>query len=92
MELICVISSTHYEVVSETSSDVDKEIRKSSIVVKTLHKVITKIYVNLPVFPIRLELILSTDDTVNYVFEVKGSDNGSFILFASKEITNSGTR
>ena len=42
MELLCVISATHYEVVSETSSNVDKDIRKYSIGVKKLHKVVLK--------------------------------------------------
>ena len=82
--LLCVISDTHYEVVSEKSRNVEKEIRKSSIGVKKLHKVVTKIYSNLPVFPIRPTLIISTDDTVNCIFSLKGSDNGSFRLVASK--------
>ena len=82
--LLCVISATHYEVVSEKSRNVEKEIRKSSIGVKKLHKVVTKIYSNLPVFPIRPTLIISTDDTVNCIFSLKGSDNGSFRLVASK--------
>ena len=32
------------------------------------------------------------DNTVDYIFEGKGSDNVSFRLFASKENTNEGTR
>ena len=32
------------------------------------------------------------DDTVNYIFEGKGSDNGSFRLFGSKGNTNAGTK
>ena len=69
MALHCVISFTRYEVVSEQIRDVEKDIRKSSIGVKKLHKVVTKIYGNLPVFPIFPKLILSTDDTVNCIFE-----------------------
>ena len=92
MALLCVISATQYEVVLETSSNVEKDIGKASIGVKKLHKVVTKIYVNLPVFPIRSERILSTDDTVSYIFEGKGSDNGRFRLVDSKENTSSGTR
>ena len=42
MAHLYVISSTHYEVVSETSSNVEKEIGKSIIRVKKLHKDITK--------------------------------------------------
>ena len=64
MALLCVISATNYAVVSETRSNVEKEIRKSSIVVKKLHKVVTKIYGNLPVFTITPELILSMDNTM----------------------------
>ena len=92
MELLCVISATQSEVVSKKNSDVEKDITKASIGVKKLHKVVTKIYYNLPVFPIHSDLILSTDDTVNYIFEGKGSDNGSFRLISSKENTNSVTR
>ena len=90
--LICVIAATHYEVVTEKSSDVEKDIGKFSIGVKKLYKVVTKIFGNLPVFQFFPELILSTDDTVDYIFEGKGSDNGIFRLVASKENTNSGTR
>ena len=49
----------------------EKEIIKSSIGVKKLHKVVTKIYGNLPVFPIFPELIPSTDDTVKYFLSGK---------------------
>ena len=59
---------------------------------KKLHKVVTKIYGNLPVFPILPELILSMDNTVNYIFVGKGSDNVSFILVASKENINAGAQ
>ena len=52
MTLLCVISATQYEVVSETSSDVEKEIGKFSRGVKKLHKVVNKIFGNLPVFSI----------------------------------------
>ena len=69
MVLLCAISGTQYEVVSETSIDVEKDIRKASIGVKKLHKVVTKIYGNLTVFHTLPELILSTDDTVNFIFE-----------------------
>ena len=92
MELLCCISATNYEVFSETRSDVEKGIRKVSIGLKKLHKVVTKIYDNLPVFPIHPELILSTDDTVNYILEGKGGKNGIFRLVASKENTYDGTR
>ena len=91
MALLCVISTTRYEVVSETSSDIKKDTIKDSFGVKKLYKVVTKIYGNLLVFTILPELILSMYDTVNYIFGVKGSDNGSFRLVASKENTNAGT-
>ena len=65
MTLLCVISATHYKVVSKTSSDIEKEIRKYGIGVKKLHKIVSKIYGNLPVFPICPELILYMDETVN---------------------------
>ena len=87
MPLLYVIANTQYEVVSETSSNVEKEIGKSSKGVKELHKVVTKIYVKLPVFLNIPELVLSTDDTVNYIFEVKGSENGSFVLVSSDGLT-----
>ena len=51
--LLCAIYATIYEVVSKTSSDVEKEIGKFCIGVNKLHKVVTKIFGNLPVFPIR---------------------------------------
>ena len=92
MALLYVIDATYYEVVSKTSRNVEKKIRKSSIGEKKSHKVVTKIYGNLPVLLILPELILSTDDTVNYMYEGKGSYNGIFRLVASKENANTSTR
>ena len=35
-----------------------------------------KVYDNdVPIFPVRLELVLSTDDTVQYMFEWKGDSD-----------------
>ena len=73
-----LFAATHYKLVSKTRNNVKKQIREASTGVNKLHKVVTKIDRNLPVFTISPELILSTDDIVKYIFEGKGSDNGSF--------------
>ena len=37
-------------------------------------------------------MVLSTDDTVNYIYEGKGKENDSFRLVASKSVAKAGTR
>ena len=44
------------------------------------------------IFPIRPDLTLSTDDTVQYIFEGKGEAQDSFRLVASKALEKAGTR
>ena len=60
--------------------------------VSILYKLISKLYNNLPILPVKPELFFSTDDTVNYIYNGLGNDKDEFRLVASKLIAKSGTR
>ena len=53
---------------------------------------ISKVNGDLPIRPVRPELIFSTDDTVNYIFEGKGTVNDCFRLVGTKALQSGGTR
>ena len=61
-------------------------------VVKMLFKMISKVKGDLPIRPVRPELIFSIDDTVNYLFEGKGTVNDCFRLVGTKALQSGGTR
>ena len=41
---------------------------------------------NVPVFPVRPEYLLTTDDTVEYIFEGKGQEQDQFRLCSTKSL------
>ena len=69
-----------------------KEIHNSSKGVSFFDNLINTSYYNLPIQVVRPELILSTDDTVNYIYEGKGKEKDTFGLVVSKAISKAGTR
>ena len=91
MALLCVIASTHYIAVTEIQHKVEKEVREEDEGVKMLYSMISKSHNNLPIFPIRPELVLSTDDTVNYIFDGKSEEKDLFRLVSTKALLKSGT-
>ena len=48
-----------------------QEIKECSDGVKLLFDIISKVHGNLPLFVAHLDLVLSTDDTVQYIFKGK---------------------
>ena len=57
-----------------------------------LYKLVSKLYNNLPILLVKPELLFSTDDTVNYIYDGLGNDKDEFRLVTSKTIAKSGTR
>ena len=74
MTLLCVITSTRYDISTEFQRDEEKDICNSSKGVSFFHNVITQLYDNLPIHVVRSELLVSTDDTINYIYEGKGKE------------------
>ena len=54
--------------------------------VSLLHKLVYNLYNNFHILPVKLELMFSTDDTVNYIYDGLGNDNDEFRLVALKSI------
>ena len=95
MVLVLVVACTHYDISSDMCLNVGKNMLKSDVSdgVKMLYKMVCEAYGNdVPILPVRPELILSTDDTVQYIFEGKGELNNLFRLVSSKAILKAGTR
>ena len=92
MALLCVIAATHCFVVPEYNPDMYREISEASEGVKILFDVLQHVHDNAPLFFVRPELIFSTDDTVQYIFEGKGVEKEKFVLVSTKSQQQSGTR
>ena len=60
--------------------------------VKLLYKLVSEVYGNLPIFAVKPELLFSTNDTVNYIYEGKGKQKYVFRLVASISFKKAGTR
>ena len=69
MVLICVVSTTHFGIPTEFQRKVENDMKVTDEGVSLLYKLVSKLYDNLPILPIKLELMFSTDDTVNYVYD-----------------------
>ena len=72
MALLCVIASTHFITVPDIQREIYREVGETSEGVRKLFDIITKFYNDSPIFVAHPELVLSTDDTVQYIFECKG--------------------
>jgi hypothetical protein len=59
---------------------VHKEINNPTSGAQKLFKMVEKAHGNVLTFPIKPQYNLSTDNTVNYIFEGKGTSKGQFQL------------
>ena len=57
-----------------------------------MFELVSKFHNNSPIYPIRPELFLSTDDAFNYIFDGKGSESSKFKLVATTVLQKAGTR
>ena len=97
MALVCVVAATHYDVSTEVQIEHEHVMNKVPLEVpdgvKLLYRLVGRTYGNdVPIIPVRPEMILSTDDTVQYIFEGKGAGKDLFRLVASKALKKAGTR
>ena len=65
MALLGVVATTHYFVCDEGQLELKNEMREAPEGVKLLYKLVTDVYGSLPIYPVKPELLFSTDDTVN---------------------------
>ena len=78
MTLVCVVTATHYDVSTNVQIEHEHVMNKVPLEaldgVKLFYRLVGKAYGNdIPIIPVRPEMILSTDDTVQYIFEGKGA-------------------
>ena len=92
MVLICVISATHFDISTKLQKKVENDMKVADEGVSLLHKLVYNLYNNLHILPVKLEIMFSTDDTVNYIYDGQGNDNDEFQLVASKSISKAGKR
>ena len=97
MALLCVIAAIHYDVCTEIQPEHENIMNKVPLDVppgaQLMYRMVAKAYgKDVPIIPVRPEMILSTDDTVQYIFEGKGQKKDLFRLVASKAFKKAGTR
>ena len=92
MALLGVVAATHYFICDEGQLEIKTEMRDAPDGVELLYKLVSDVYGNLPIFAVKPELLFSTDDTVNYIYEGKGETKDVFRLVASKALKKAGTR
>ena len=97
MALVCVVAATHYDVCTEVQTEHERVMNMNPLEVppgvRMLYRMVGQAYGNdVPIIPVRPEMILSTDDTVQYIFEGKGVGTDLFRLVASKALKKAGTR
>ena len=84
---VCVVAVIRYNMCTDIQLDIERDVKDASNSVNLLYKMGCAAYGNdMPIFPVRPELILSTDDTAQYIFEGKGEAHGVFRLVASKAL------
>ena len=64
---------------------IDKN-KNSSKRVLVFHNIISELFDTMQIQVVKPELILSTDDTVNYIYKGKCKEKNAFRLVASKNI------
>ena len=92
MAFIMVVATTHFIIVPKESESIREDMKNASDGVKIMMKLLSSSYNKLPLFPLKPQYILSSDDTVMYIYEGKGKESDEFHLVSSKAITQAGTR
>ena len=73
MALICVVSATHFDISTDFQRKVENDMKVADEGVSLFYKLVSKLYNNSPILPVKPELLFSTEDTVNYIYD--GLDN-----------------
>lgn len=92
MALWCVIASTHSVPVLEINSQMYHELKDASEGVIIFFHLVSKLHDNAPLAIVYPELVFSTDDTVQCIFEGKGDSTESFSLVSCKSRRQPGKR
>ena len=92
MSLLCIIAATHFMVVPHMISDIYNEVKECAKGVRTLFDMVCKVHNNLPIFVAHPHLVMSSDDTVQYIFEGKGEKDEPYRLVSSQSQKEAGTR
>ena len=94
--LIAVLASGHtiahlrYIIVENECTKVNKDMDNAPIFVKMIYNMTSKVYVNIIVFPVKLQYLVSTDDNLVYIFEGRGTKRDKISLVSTKPLTFAG--
>ena len=92
MALLCCVAATHYDVSTPETIEDETNIESADTGAKKLYEMVRKSYGNLPIMAVKPHLVLSTDDTVNYIFEGTSSGKEEFRLVGSNSLKKAGSR
>ena len=85
---VIIFPFSHFIPVRKTCTNVRRDLDKASPGITLFYKIFLNYYGNAPVLPIKPQYIISTDDTVVYIFIVKGTKKDTFRLVYWKSLTH----
>ena len=92
MSFLMVVAYCHYIVLKEEDPEVLEELKKVDSDTRQLYNMVRLATNNLPVYPIKSHYVMSTDDTVVYVYEGTGRKESTFKLVGANSAYSSGVR
>ena len=84
MTLICVVSTTHFDISTEFQRKIEDDMKVNDEGVSLLYNLVSKLHNNLPTLHIKPKLIFSIDDTVNCIYDGLGNDKDEFPIICFK--------
>ena len=85
-----ILAYSHYTPVNELCGDVEKEMLIDPPSVKCLYQMVKDVHGGVPFYPIKPQYIISTDDTIAYIFVGKGVKKEHFRLVSKRSLNNTG--
>eukprot|EP00957_Ditylum_brightwellii_P083771 6367379-Ditylum_brightwellii.AAC.1 len=92
MAFIIVVATTHVITMDEESKELRREMRLTSESVPIMHNMLSAAYGNLPLFYINPKYMFSTEDTVMYIYEGKGTESDELRLVSSSGLKQGGVQ
>ena len=78
---------------SDVNMGIQHNVKQASDGAQLLYEMVCKAHgKNIPIFPVRPQYLLTTDDTIEYIFEGKEKEQNQFRLCLTKALEIAGTR
>ena len=88
---VALIGHTHFVELQHPDIEMEKELRGLPAETRQMTEMVSKSLGDTPVYPLAPQLITSTDDTTEYVFDGSKPKEPKFVLCSKSSIADSGT-